>query len=61
MKSLRVYLIEKDISVTKFAAAIGITQSYLSSLLNKKCSPSLKLLKTIHDATGIDYKELIES
>lgn len=49
---LRVYLIEKNITILEFAKTIGIDRTYLGLIANGKKKPSRFLAKEIERATN---------
>ena len=59
------YLNEHDMSMRKFASAVGISHAYISNIVNEKTSrgdnptPSITVYKKIASAMGIDVNTLI--
>ncbi len=51
MKTLRVYLAEKEIRLKEFSQTLEIHQSYLSSIMSGRHKPSKRLARDITKAT----------
>lgn len=55
---LKDILKERNLSLTKFSAMVGISQSNLSNYLNGNISPKLDTLEKIAGCLGVDVTEL---
>ena len=55
---LKYILKERNLSLTKFSAMVGISQSNLSNYLNGNISPKLDTLEKIARCLGVDVTEL---
>lgn len=54
---LKRYLFEHGISQTDFARSIGYSYSYIRNLVHKRVIPSLRVVKTIEQATNGEVKQ----
>lgn len=57
-KALQHYLIDHDLTQYDFAKMLGISDSYLSELMNGRKSISLNILFSIAEETAIDVHDL---
>lgn len=51
MHGLKRYLVENDLTLEKFSAAVGISKGYLSQLINYARHPSCPVALRISEAT----------
>ncbi|MCD7972071.1 MAG: helix-turn-helix domain-containing protein [Candidatus Azobacteroides sp.] len=55
---LGILLEERGIKSTEFKNRIGVTQPYMSNLINNKCIPSLPLLERMAKSLNVEIWEL---
>ena len=56
---LKAFIDATGTSQAKLARQVGISQSYLSRIVNRRDTPLLELAIRIHMATGVPYESLV--
>ncbi len=59
VNQIKLALLVKGVRQIDIARHVGVSKSYISSIISGKEKPSEKVLKAFHDIAGIDLKEFI--